>query len=84
MNNPADGASPRVTLTPIELRVRPGGLLRREEAALYLDLAPRTLANLAHQKLGPRFFLARRRAYYRVEDLDHWRAEQFNRRRRPS
>lgn len=49
-------------------------LLTRKEATEYLGLAPTRLKDLARDLRGPRYFVCPKgRAYYRQEDLDHYR-----------
>lgn len=60
------------SLTPTAtVRIRPNGTLDRRNAALYLGLAPKTLAEYASRGIGPAF-LKRGRVVYRLEDLDAW------------
>ena len=67
---------PPVVLEQVTIKVLPGGLLRREDAARFLGLSAHTLACWAHFKFGPPYFRCRRRAYYRLTDLQTWREAQ--------
>jgi len=46
--------------------------LLRAEAAAYLRLSVSTLAHLASDGMGPRFYKARNRVRYLKSDLDAW------------
>jgi predicted DNA-binding transcriptional regulator AlpA len=48
-------------------------LLRRPEAAAYLGTTTGSLAQLAYQGNGPKYYKpSPRRVYYRKSDLDAW------------
>lgn len=59
-----------MTTTP-EIIVLPDGRMDRQNAARYLGLASRTLAQWASRGTGPKF-IKRGRVWYRREDLDAW------------
>ena len=56
----------------VKVRILPDGRMRRKDAALYLGLSPKTLANLAVKNEGPRFFRIGRWPFYFKDDLDHF------------
>jgi excisionase family DNA binding protein len=46
--------------------------LTTKEAAAYLRIKRRTLANMRHRRTGPEFRKHGGRIVYRIEDLDVW------------
>jgi excisionase family DNA binding protein len=46
--------------------------LTTDEAAAYLRIEPRTLANMRHRGTGPHFHKHGGRILYRTHDLDIW------------
>lgn len=56
---------------------RPAEWLSRTEAAEYLGVAPKTMAQWAHYKRGPRYARFGRDTRYRITDLDAWVETQF-------
>ena len=48
--------------------------LTRKEAAVYLNIGERTLANHVHD--GPKFYRLFGAVRYRLDDLDHWAMQQ--------
>lgn len=51
--------------------IRPNGTLNRVNAALYLGLSAKTLAEYASRGIGPAY-IKRGRVAYRKQDLDAW------------
>jgi predicted DNA-binding transcriptional regulator AlpA len=51
--------------------VSPTGWLDTKQAAVYLGLSPRTLANMRSRRTGPKYF-RRGSVRYRQVDLDSW------------
>lgn len=54
------------------VRALPDGRLPSSEAARYLGVAEKTMANWRSQGRGPRFLKRARRVWYRQEWLDAW------------
>lgn len=80
--NPRTGrvskAESLVVEAPPVIEITPGAL-SSPNAAQYLGLNNRTLANMRAQGRGPRFFRAgglKSRVYYLVKDLDAWLDER--------
>jgi hypothetical protein len=48
----------------------------RKNTAIYLGCAPKTLADWAMKGIGPKYLMLGGRAFYFVQDLDAWIAEQ--------
>lgn len=57
-----------------QIHARPDGRLDPSNAATYLGLSAKTLANMRTLGTGPRF-IKRGRIFYRIADLDTWLAE---------
>ncbi|MBW1976096.1 MAG: helix-turn-helix domain-containing protein [Deltaproteobacteria bacterium] len=52
-------------------------LIARDEVEKFFPgLKPKTLANLAWQGRGPRYYRQGRRVFYRVEDIERWLTQQ--------
>lgn len=58
------------TIEMVRVRVLPDGRLDRNNAAKYLGLQPKTLANLESRGKGPRSRKVGGRVFYYKEDLD--------------
>lgn len=56
--------------------LHPDGRMDRKNAALYLGCAPKTLADWAMKGIGPKYVMLGGKAFYFVQDLDEWIAEQ--------
>ena len=54
----------------VRVRVLPDGRMDRPNAATYLGLEPKTLANMSTQGRGPRVHRVGGRVYYYKVDLD--------------
>lgn len=59
-------------ITTIPVRVLPDGRLLAQEAAKYIGLSPKTLAQMRCQGRGPRFIKRAGRVFYRIDDLRRW------------
>jgi hypothetical protein len=46
--------------------------LDTDEAAVYLHLAPKSLTNMRHLHIGPKYSKAGARVLYHVEDIENW------------
>lgn len=57
-----------------EIEMLPDGRMDANNAALYLGMAPKTLAMMRYQGKGP-LFIKRGKIFYRKDDLDQWIAE---------
>jgi hypothetical protein len=68
------GALSTQHLSFYQIHARPDGRLDPINAAAYLGLSPKTLANMRTLGTGPRF-IKRGRIFYRIADLDAWLAE---------
>lgn len=55
----------------IDVETTPDGRMDRRNAALYLGLSVKTLAQYASRGTGPKF-IKRGRCWYRKEALDEW------------
>jgi hypothetical protein len=53
-----------------KIRVTPDGRARRRDAAAYLGVSEKALANWASGKKGPRFVKVGGRVFYHLSDLD--------------
>lgn len=53
----------------VKIMVLPDGRVGRADAARFLGLAPKTLANWQHNGYGPRSRLVGARRFYNIEDL---------------
>jgi hypothetical protein len=52
-------------------------LLTQNQAAMLLHIEPRTLESWRQHRVGPRYIrYSRRCVRYRIEDIQHWLAEQ--------
>lgn len=60
------------SIETVPVRALPDGRLPASEAAKYLGVAEKTLANWRSQGRGPRFLKRARRVWYRKEWLDAW------------
>ena len=60
-------------LTPIPVRMLPDGRMDAANAAAYLGVSKKTMANWRSRSEGPRFCKRGRIFYYR-QDLDDWLA----------
>lgn len=60
-------------ITTPEVLVRPDGRMDRKNAATYVGLAEKTLAQYASHGTGPRF-IKQGRCWYFKADLDKWLA----------
>ncbi|CAA7613496.1 hypothetical protein MTBUT4_150018 [Magnetospirillum sp. UT-4] len=60
----------RATLKWIAVTVLPDGRMDRKNAAVYLGIAPQTLANLAARGRGPDFVRVGGRVFYYLSALD--------------
>ena len=56
--------------------VRPIMVARQEVAKIFIGLAPQTLANLAHEGSGPRYFRRGKICWYSVSEIEAWLMEQ--------
>ena len=56
--------------------LHPDGRMDRENTAIYLGCAPKTLADWAMKGIGPKYVMLGGKAFYFVQDLDEWIAEQ--------
>lgn len=56
--------------------LHPDGRMDRKNTALYLGCAPKTLADWAMKGIGPKYVMLGGRAFYFIQDLDEWIAEQ--------
>ncbi len=54
----------------VKVRILPDGRLSRRDAAAYMGLDPKTLANMATQGRGPRMVRVGGRVFYFRDDLD--------------
>lgn len=54
----------------VKIRVLPDGRVSRADAAAYLGLAPKTLAQMHVQGRGPRMKKVAGRAFYYIRDLE--------------
>ena len=61
-----------VNLEPVRVRVLPDGRMDSNNAAKYLDRAPKTLAMWRMQGIGPAWTKAGGRVFYRKENLDRY------------
>ena len=57
-----------------DIEIFPDGRMDAKNAALYLGVAPKTLAMMRYQGKGP-VFIKRGKIFYRKDDLDQWIAE---------
>lgn len=65
--------NPRLEIEPMALLP----LLRRKDAAAYLQLSPKTLeTDVSRNRLGIPFVRLGRAVRYRIADLDAWLAER--------
>lgn len=64
------GMEADVSLLQVTVRVLPDGRMSRKDAALYLGLEPKTLANLASRKKGPPSVRVSGRVFYYRSELD--------------
>lgn len=53
----------------VKIIVRPDGRLDRRDAAAYIGISPKTLANMQTRGVGPRSMLVGGRRYYKLEDI---------------
>jgi hypothetical protein len=60
----------------VRISITPDGRLRRRDAAAYLALSERTLANWHSRRIGPRSHRIGGRAFYYVADLEAFVASQ--------
>ena len=56
----------------LRVRVLPDGRMTRQDAATYLGLRPKTLANWKLQGKGPPPIIVGRRCFYMRDDLDEF------------
>ncbi len=56
--------------------LHPDGRMDRKNTAIYLGCAPKTLADWAMKGIGPKYVMLGGKAFYFVQDLDEWIAEQ--------
>lgn len=56
--------------------LHPDGRMDRKNTAIYLGCAPKTLADWAMKGIGPKYMMLGGKAFYFVQDLDEWIAEQ--------
>lgn len=66
----ATDVADRVVIERIRVRILPDGRMTREDAARYLGLKPKTLAQWQMQGRGPRSVRVGGRVFYRQDDLD--------------
>ncbi len=64
------GSCHEVALRRVDVTVLPDGRMDRKNAALYLGIAPQTLANLAVKGRGPHYVRIGGRAFYYHSELD--------------
>ena len=64
----------------VNVRVMPDGRLDRCNAALYLGIAAKTLANYRSRGLGPRCVRVGGRAFYYLADLEKFVAQGLSHR----
>jgi len=57
------------TLDRVKITVAPDGRVRRKDAAAFLSLSPRTLANWQTKGFGPRSYRVGGRRFYYLADL---------------
>lgn len=57
-------------MNTVNVTLTPDGRLNRRDAAAYLGLSPRTLANWGVRGLGPASLRVGGRRFYRIADLD--------------
>ncbi len=60
----------REAVHPVKVRVLPDGRMTRRDAAAYLGLAPKTLAQWKSEARGPPSYRVGGRVFYFREDLD--------------
>ena len=60
------------SVTTVHVNVLPDGRLAAKEAAKYLGLSEKTLAQMRSQGRGPRYVKRAGRVFYRIEDLREW------------
>ena len=66
----ATDVADRVVIERIRVRILPDGRMTREDAARYLGLKPKTLAQWQMQGRGPTSVRVGGRVFYRQDDLD--------------
>ncbi len=59
-----------VAIEPVRVRVLPNGNMNSNNAAIYLDRAPKTLAMWRMQGRGPPWWKCGGRVFYNIEALD--------------
>lgn len=59
------------------VKFTPDGRLSRRDAASYLGMSAKTLANYAYRGLGPRCGKVGGRVFYYLEDLDAYIAREW-------
>lgn len=62
-------------ITGVNIRPTPDGRVTRTDAATYLGLSPRTLANWKGRGIGPRSVRVGGRCFYRLAELDAFIAQ---------
>ena len=60
----------RESINQVRVRVLPDGRMTRADAARYLGVEPKTLANWAYQGKGPQAYRLMGRNFYYQADLD--------------
>jgi len=64
------------SVKPVQIQTTPDGRLRRRDAAAYLALSERTLANWHSRRIGPRSHRIGSRAFYYLADLEAFVASE--------
>ena len=59
-----------IEIEPVRVRVLPGGRVDSNNAAKYVDRAPKTLAMWRMQGIGPPWWKCGGRVFYNIEALD--------------
>jgi predicted site-specific integrase-resolvase len=62
-------------VTAVVVKMLPDGRMRAEEAAKYVGLSSKTLAQWRCQGKGPRSVKRGGRVFYRLDDLKQWIAD---------
>ena len=59
-------------ITAVVVNMLPDGRLKADEAAKFVGVSPKTLAQWRYQKKGPRSLKRAGRVFYRLADLQQW------------